>query len=269
MEKSRGGPESIILLTSRPFTVAVALLLLNDWVLKAAVGNWFTGKLSDFAGLFAFSLFWAAVLPRHKDAVFMSTAAGFMLWKSPLSSGPLDAWNALGLWPLSRVIDPTDLAAVVVLLPSYWMARRYAARMPSSVPSVRRRLHAVGIAALSLFAFTATSVASPRYQVDDPTGYLISASPTQVRSGLMSIGLHVVNVTTTIPVDTFLVSIRHPPERLLSVSVEVRDADSSATTIRMLEVSTHGPPPRTESLHRAFLEQVIEPLRQWVTQSRP
>ena len=248
--------------------MALAILLLNDWVLKPALGNWFTGKLSDFAGLFAFSLFWTAILPRHRDAVFMSTAVGFMLWKSPLSNGPLDAWNALGLWPLSRVIDPTDLAAVAVLLPSYWMARRYSARLPISAPSLRRRVEAVGISALSLIAFTATSVASPRYQLQDPTGYLVSAPPTTVRAGLMSIGLHVLNVTTTMPVDTFFVHIRQPPERLLAVSVEVREADSASTVIRMLEVSTGGPEPRTESLHRAFLEQVIEPLRQWVAQSR-
>lgn len=266
--QSTGGSHSSALLTSPSFTVAVALLLLNDWVLKAAVANGLTGKLSDFAGLFAFTLFWTAIFPRHRDAVFMLTAAGFAVWKSPLSDAPLAAWNALGLWPLARVIDYTDWAAVAVLGPSYWTARRYAARMATSPPPLRRRVTAVGIAALSIIAFTATSVGSPRYRVDDPTLYRVSASPTQVRAGLMSIGLYVVNVTTTIPVDTFIVSIRQPPERLLSVSVEVRAADSAETVIRMLDVSTHGPPPRTESLHRAFLEQVVEPLRQWVAQSR-
>jgi hypothetical protein len=37
-------------LTSPAFLVAIALLIVNDWVLKPAVGSWWTGKLSDVAG---------------------------------------------------------------------------------------------------------------------------------------------------------------------------------------------------------------------------
>jgi hypothetical protein len=266
--QSPGGAESSLLLTSPPFTMAVALLLLNDWVLKAAIGNGLTGKLSDFAGLFAFSLFWTAILPRHRDVVFLLTAAGFTVWKSPLSDAPLAAWNALGVWPLARVIDYTDWAAVTALLPAYWMARRCAARMAIPAPPLPRRVAAVGVAALSLIAFTATSVPAPRYQLHDPTGYRVSASQQQVRAGLTSIGLYVVGATTIDPVDRLLVYIRQPPERVLAVSVEIRKTDSLETVIRMLDVSTSGPEPRTESVHRAFLEQVIEPLRQWIARSR-
>jgi hypothetical protein len=256
-----------VLLTSPLFTAALALLLLNDWILKPAVGNWLTGKLSDFAGLFAFSLFWVAILPKHRNAVFAVTAALFTLWKSPLSDAPLAAWNALGLWPLSRVIDYTDWAALAVLLLSYWTACRYTGTKSVSTP-FSRRAAAVGVAVLSLIAFTATSVASPRYTVRDATGYTVSASQARVRAGLEAIGLYVVDVTHTVPVDTLLVYIRQPPERVLNVSVELRQADSAETVIRMLDVSTFGPEPRTESLHRAFLGQVIEPLRQWIAQSR-
>jgi len=39
------------------FIVGLGLLLLNDHVLKATYGNWFTGKLSDVAGLLIFPLF--------------------------------------------------------------------------------------------------------------------------------------------------------------------------------------------------------------------
>jgi hypothetical protein len=259
---------STSVLTSPPFAVAIALLLLNDWIFKPVIGNWVTGKLSDFAGVFAFSLFWAAMLPRHRNAVFVLTAAGFALWKSPLSDAPLAAWNGLGIWPLARVIDHTDWAAIAVLLPAHWTARRYGGRTSISA-SLRRRIAGVGVAGLSLIAFTATSVAPPSYAVRDPTAYRVAAPPTKVRAGLADIGLYVIDKTRSIAADTLLLYIRQPPERLLGVSVELREADSAATVIRMVRVSaTIGPEPRTESLHRAFLEQVIEPLREWVAQSR-
>jgi hypothetical protein len=253
-----------VLLTSAPFLLAVALLLLNDWALKAAFGNWLTGKLSDFAGLFAFSLFATAMAPRHRDSVFVLTAAGFALWKSPLSDAPLAAWNALGLWPLGRVIDYTDLAALGALVPAYWMTRRPVATTSILAPSLRRRVVAVGSVGLSLIAFTATSVAAPRYELHDATSYRVTAPPAQVRAGLTAIGLYVADPTRSTPV----VYIRQPPERVLGVTIELREADSAETVIRLLDVSTAGPEPRKESLERAFLAQVIEPLRQWLAQSR-
>ena len=39
-----------VLLTSPAFVVAVAVLIVNDWLLKPALGNWLSGKLSDVAG---------------------------------------------------------------------------------------------------------------------------------------------------------------------------------------------------------------------------
>lgn len=69
-------------LTSAPFGLAVALLVLNDWILKAAIGNWVTGKLSDVAGLAAFSMFMVAVLSQQRRTVFLVTGAAFVFWKS-------------------------------------------------------------------------------------------------------------------------------------------------------------------------------------------
>lgn len=39
------------------FLIALFILILNDWVLKHTFNNTLTGKLSDFAGLFAFAFF--------------------------------------------------------------------------------------------------------------------------------------------------------------------------------------------------------------------
>ncbi|MBN1584730.1 MAG: hypothetical protein JXA89_28750 [Anaerolineae bacterium] len=41
-----------VCLTDPPAIAAIGLLLLNDHVLKAAVPSWWTGKLSDLAGLY-------------------------------------------------------------------------------------------------------------------------------------------------------------------------------------------------------------------------
>ncbi|RME80567.1 MAG: hypothetical protein D6775_15855, partial [Caldilineae bacterium] len=48
---------------AQPATLfSIGLLLLNDHVLKIVAPSWFTGKLSDFAGLFFFPFLLAAVL---------------------------------------------------------------------------------------------------------------------------------------------------------------------------------------------------------------
>jgi hypothetical protein len=183
-------------LTSPAFVLAVALLLLNDWVLKAAVGNWLTGKLSDLAGLFAFSLFWAALVPRRRGAVFVLTAVGFVLWKSPASEAPLAAWNALPLWPLARVVDYTDWVALAALVPAYRLARRDGQGRSIGPPRVARRVAAVASAGIAIAAFTATSIAPRRYDFhdSDSSGQLISATRREVRAGLGSLGLYVVDL---------------------------------------------------------------------------
>lgn len=56
--------------TSFWFLLALTLLLLNDFVLKETFANWFTGKLSDFAGLFVFPLFWITLFPNRKQLIF-------------------------------------------------------------------------------------------------------------------------------------------------------------------------------------------------------
>lgn len=274
--QSRRGSEASALLTSPAFMLAVALLLLNDWVLKAALGNWVTGKLSDVAGLVAFSLFWTALLPSRRGAVFALTAVGFMLWKSPLSEAPLAAWNAQGLWPLARVVDYTDWFALAALLPSYWLARRYGPGTSIRPPRLRRRIAAVATAGIALAAFTATSmVRVPMYDIPNPTNYLISAPKSEVRAALITLGIYASDLSArdnaarrNAPADTLRANIWHPPERLVGVTIELREEGPTETRIRPLAVSAEGPEPKIESIERAFREQVYEPLREWVTRPR-
>lgn len=130
---------------------AIALLVVNDHVLKAAWPGLVTGKLSDVAGLVFFPLFLAAVarelrpsLPLRRTVVACAlfTALGLAaikLW--PLAGdayrvglGALQ-WPFRALWALlhdhglpalARVAltpDPTDLVAIPAVLIAVWLAR--------------------------------------------------------------------------------------------------------------------------------------------------
>ena len=109
-----------------PATVAsIALLVVNDHILKLLAPSWVTGKLSDFAGLFFFPFLLAAALSpitrRAGALAFAITAAWFTLIKT-------NAWGIAltqaALYPILgyRVpitLDPTDLIALVVLVPAW------------------------------------------------------------------------------------------------------------------------------------------------------
>ncbi len=143
-------PRRLDALTSRGFVVGLSLLLLNDFALKAQFHNPLTGKLSDFAGLFVFPLFWSALFPRRRRHVYLLTAAAFVFWKSPYSQPLIDAWNALTILPVGRAADASDLWALLVLPLSYFYFGRRGART-----SLRPVPYLVGL--VSLFAFAATS----------------------------------------------------------------------------------------------------------------
>lgn len=137
------------------FLVALALLLLNDHVWKTAYGNFWTGKLSDFAGLYAFAWVGMSLLPRRRKLLAGLMAIAFVLWKSPLATPLLDGWNMLGILPLARVVDMGDCLALVVLplavLRWDWMAARSTS---SATGWLALRWLAL---AVSVVAFSATS----------------------------------------------------------------------------------------------------------------
>lgn len=261
--------------TSPAFLVAVALLVLNDWVLKGAFGNWVTGKVSDFAGLFAFALFWGVLLPRRRGAVIGMTAIAFMFWKSPLSTDALATWNALGIWPLARVIDYTDWLALAALYPAYRLLDRASLVGDRSARSrrtqtFRQRCAAVATALVAMAAFMATSVGLPSYPVPDPEGYLVPGGRREVRVALDSLGFRTYETSSArgaSAADTLTLYIRQPPERDVYVTIEVHEVLPDDSRIRLLEASTAGPAPNVGSIHRAFQEQVIALLRARATGS--
>ncbi len=125
---------------------AVALLALNDHVLKGWGPGWFTGKLSDFAGVFFFPLLCSAlarclgsVLLRRRlgltPALLASTmgltaALMLLLELSPEFVRWFEATSP-GLDPLGVVrrvrstMDPTDLFSLPVLWLTWLHGRRF------------------------------------------------------------------------------------------------------------------------------------------------
>lgn len=140
-------------LRSPAFLLAVAVLVLNDFVLKAAFGNWLTGKLSDVAGVWAFGYFVLVLTRWPRPVVAAIIAAGFTFWKSPAAAGVIQAWNSVA-WPaVGRTVDPTDLLALLVLL--LLPANVSAGSVPAR--GGHRGLVNAAIALSAVLAFAATS----------------------------------------------------------------------------------------------------------------
>jgi len=103
------------LLTHPFFLLALLVLLCNDLWWKYQFHNTLTGKLSDVAGLFVFSVFLWVIVGKRKHLLFIATAIIFVWWKSPLSESFIEGWNGLAPFTLHRTIDFSDCLALFVL----------------------------------------------------------------------------------------------------------------------------------------------------------
>jgi hypothetical protein len=141
------------LLISKGFVIGLLILIINDFLLKSLLGNWFTGKLSDFAGLFIFPIFLTALFPKAIRFNYIFTVLFFVFWKTELSQPFINYINTLG-FPASRVVDYTDLIAFVVLPFSY----RYCSHQQNAVPTVFYQKIVTYLMGITAFvAFSATS----------------------------------------------------------------------------------------------------------------
>ncbi len=150
------------ILTSPLFLLGLAILLLNDFILKNYFHNFLTGKLSDFAGLFIFPLFFTAFFPRRKFLIYISISLLFIFWKSPFSQGWIDIWNSLELLNIGRTIDYTDLLSLSVLPLSYFYLNTKTEKQKTFSLSVTKRILTSFVVLLSVFAFTATTLVEDR-----------------------------------------------------------------------------------------------------------
>ncbi len=140
------------LLLHPAFLLSLFILLLNDFYLKYTYHNWVTGKLSDVAGLFAFSIFLIALLPFDRKRILFFSALFFCWWKSGLSDSFIFFVRNTFDIPVTKVTDYSDLAALFIL------PFAYSIKTPSYSPA---KIYSVAIylsAVISLFAFCATSL---------------------------------------------------------------------------------------------------------------
>ena len=144
------------------FLLGLFLLLLNDLFLKAHFGNFLTGKLSDFAGLFVFPLFFAAFFPNRKSFIYFSTIFIFVFWKSPFSQSLTDLANSLLFFKIGRIIDYTDLVALLVLPLSYFYFKTETLKQNTFPSNFAKRILTSFVVLLSVVAFTATTLVKDR-----------------------------------------------------------------------------------------------------------
>ena len=144
----------------------ILLLLLNDHVFKPLFPSVWTGKLSDFAGVFfipfLFILFLspiAALIPGRSKAIPVIAFWFAGIWFAAVKlSGPVNESTEVlaGILRGGRVVivqDPTDVLALVMLWPAWRLWRPLSGQ---AAPARSRGLLAAGFG-LALFASLATS----------------------------------------------------------------------------------------------------------------
>lgn len=147
------------------FLGAVFLLALNDHVLKARFGNWWTGKLSDVVGPVVVATLIAIPLGRILGVVV--TAVGF----TALKTIPGVAEAAAPILGGTTLRDVTDLIGLLALIPTWLLLvdprsgdvathRHHSHVAATAQPKIRRALHAVGLVAAVLVT-SATSYDDP------------------------------------------------------------------------------------------------------------
>ncbi|WP_066935324.1 hypothetical protein [Microtetraspora fusca] len=153
-----------------PVTVlALAVLLLNDHVLKGLWPGPVTGKLSDVAGLVVAPPLAALLLRCPAPAAIALTGTLFTLVKATAAGAEAASWLWSLLIPSRVVADPTDLIALPALGLAWLAWRRAARRPPVRLP------RAVLVVPVAVFAVTATSAAPPA-----PSAVSVAVSGTAV-----------------------------------------------------------------------------------------
>lgn len=138
---------------SKGFLIAVFTLILNDFYLKQQFSNFFTGKLSDFAGLFAFPFFFSALFPRGKKWIYLVTGLGFILWKLPCTDVLISIWNEYIPYSIGRAIDYSDYIALLILPISY----KYSPNKHLMYNNYLKKVLKTCIICITLFSFMATA----------------------------------------------------------------------------------------------------------------
>lgn len=150
------------MLTTWPFMASLALLLINDFWLKQAFPGVISGKLSDFAGVAIVSMLAFTAWPTRRALLAALIAAAFSWWKSPLSQAFIGAANSYLPHPITRIVDFTDLIALMVMPVCAWVTQAPALPRLALRSTRARRLLVPLAAVVTAFAVSATSLIPAR-----------------------------------------------------------------------------------------------------------
>jgi len=140
------------------FIIGLAILILNDHLLKEVFGNWWTGKLSDFAGVLILPMFLKYLFPINTKNSVIITVLFFVFWKSPYSQFIINNINSTGLFTINRVVDYTDFLAFMILPLSIFVLNNTARFEVNFEYNLAQKLTTNALIFISILAFTATSM---------------------------------------------------------------------------------------------------------------
>lgn len=115
-----------VLIFAHPFVVTwTAIWLLNDHVLKGIFGSWWTGKLSDIAGLIVFPLILAVLIERRSSRpIEWGIAATIVFYGSinvfPAADAVTETVIGAFIGPVTLTMDSTDLLVLPALVGAWW-----------------------------------------------------------------------------------------------------------------------------------------------------
>lgn len=149
-----------------PFLFGLMLLLFNDHLFKELFSNWFTGKISDVAGVFILPFFLKFLLGRSNRFAIIATIFLFSFWKSPLSSFFIEAVNSLEWISIARIIDYTDLLAFLILPLSYFVLENIPSFSLNMRTPIRQKYAMNLLFGITVLSFMATSQVDPELDED-------------------------------------------------------------------------------------------------------
>ncbi|XYH98521.1 hypothetical protein ACMHYB_01795 [Sorangium sp. So ce1128] len=188
----RPAPSRFAVLRHPLFLGALALLVVNDHLLKGAglLPGALTGKLSDLAGLVVAPVLAAALVnartSRGRALAFAAVVAPFAAIKLSAAAAQLLV-GLVGLAGIKWRIwqDPTDLAALVVLVPAWRLSARAASSRELSARSADEGSRTAWVLERTILG--ASAVVCVATGTPPPEGYLTDAYLVNVTPGIVDV----------------------------------------------------------------------------------